>query len=97
MALVKESTFPADDLPDRRDEVLAVIDAHAPVPVSPTALYLAIPDKRHLAQTFDALVADGTLHIDQVQPEDDDYGPAMELAGLEPTLVPTPLRVYRRA
>ncbi len=95
--VAKESTFPADDLPDRRDEVLAVLDEHAPVPVSPTSLYLAIPDKRHLAETFNALVDDGTIVIGEVAPGDDGYAEAMELAGLEPTAIPTPLRVYRRA
>lgn len=89
------STFPADDLPDRHDAIVAVLEAHHPVPVPPTRLYLSIPDKRHLAEAFDELVAEGTMERVRLGPDDPHFDEALALAGLEPTTVPSGLEAYR--
>ncbi|MBW3582856.1 MAG: hypothetical protein KY455_07130 [Euryarchaeota archaeon] len=94
--MAKESTFPAEDVPDRRERILAVLEEHDPVPVPTTTLYLSIEDKRHLAEEFDRLVAAGEIEQTRLDPGDPHYKEAMRLAGLEPTTVPASLRVYRR-
>lgn len=93
--MAKDSTFPAEDVPDRSARILEFLKAHDPVPVPTTTLYLAIEDKRQLADEFDRLVADGVVVQETLKPGAPHYAEAMRLAGLEPTQVPTAIRVYR--
>lgn len=93
--MAKESTFPTDDVPDRSEEVLAVLQQHEPVPVPMTTLYLMVEDKRALADEFQRLEADGRIERAVVHPEDTDYARVEALTrsgGKSPT---GPIGVYR--
>lgn len=83
--MAKGATFPADDVPDRTEAVLAVLKGHAPVRVPVTALYLSIPDKRALAETFKKMETAGLIEQSTIAPGDEDYVAAAELAGLDAT------------
>ena len=93
--MAKGSTFPADDVPDRSDAILAVLTQHAPVPVPSTTLYLAIPDKRALADEFERLVGRGAIERALLRPGDEQYDAAVRLAGFGVEAARAPIAVYR--
>ncbi len=93
--MARESTFPADDVPDRSDQVIAVLEQHAPLPVPVTTLYLSIEDKRALAETFGRLEQEGRIERTQVRPEDAQYVKVQALAEAGELGVEGPIRVYR--
>lgn len=95
VTMARESTFPTDDVPDRSDQVMAVLQKHAPVPVPVTTLYLSIEDKRALAETFGRLEQDGRIERTQVLPEEAHYAQVQALAEAGELGVEGPIRVYR--
>lgn len=95
--MARESTFPTDDVPDRSDQVLAVLKEHAPVPVPVTTLYLNIEDKRALAETFGRLERDGRIERQEVRPGDAQYSEVLALAEAGELGVEGPVRAYRLA
>ncbi len=93
--MAKESTFPTDDVPDRSDEVLAVLKQHDPVPVPMTTLYLMVEDKRALAEEFQRLEAAGRIERSLVHPGDDGYDRVEALTRSGAQAPPGPIGVYR--
>lgn len=92
--MAKGSTFPTDDVPDRTADIVAVLRRHDPVPVPTTALYLAIEDKRALADNFARAEAEGLIERVQVAPDDERFDATWALTETEPE-VRVPLGAYR--
>lgn len=95
-SMARESTFPADDVPDRRDAVRAVLARHHPVPVPVAVLYLSVPDKRALAEEFARMEAAGLIERAWLRPGEPHYEACARLAAEGAGVsVPGPLAVYR--
>lgn len=93
--MAKESTFPTNDVPDRTDEVLAVLQQHDPVPVPMTTLYLMVEDKRALADEFQRMESEGRIERAVVHPEDADYVQVEALTRSGEKSPTGPIGVYR--
>lgn len=95
--MAKESTFPADDVPDRSSLVLEVLKQHDPVPVPVTTLYLGVEDKRALAGEFERLEQEGRIERDVVRPGDARYDRVHALLPEGEHAGEGPVGVYRLA
>lgn len=93
--VAKGSTFPADDVPDRRALIHETLARHDPVPVPTTTLYLSIEDKRALADTFEAMCRSGDIEALHLAPGDPHFDAAFALTGLRGPAARAPLAVYR--
>lgn len=93
--MARGSTFPADDVPSRRGRILGFLAEHDPVPVPTTALYLAVADKRALADEFADLVARGEIEPATVRRDDPHHEAAARLTGLGQAAASAPVSAYR--
>jgi hypothetical protein len=95
--MARESTFPTQDVPDRSNEVLSILERHDPVPVPMTTVYLMVEDKRALAEEFHRLEDEGRIQRAVVMPGEPDYQKVFELTQGQDKATPGPIGVYRLA